>query len=147
MSTWTWSNDVVTVTTNSQTRQLAGRNVNARHKDQALLQNTQSTATDSLKTMLQDIRPQLLWPQDLEAYSGWYWVELTTTVVLLLSDEVMTQYELQYFMSSRLSQDPVENLFSQARGHEIFEKTFSCIYSTNSYVPRSQEKMLSVWPN
>jgi len=50
---------------------------------------------------------------------------LTTTVVLPLSDEVMTQYELQYFLSGRLLQDPVENLFSQVRGQGVMHPSCS----------------------
>jgi hypothetical protein len=46
-------------------------------------------------------------------------IKLSTTVTLSLSKEMMLKHNLQYFLPSRLSQDPVENLFSQVRGRGV----------------------------
>jgi hypothetical protein len=46
-------------------------------------------------------------------------IKLSTTATLRLSKEMMLKHNLQYFLPGRLSQDPVENLFSQVRGRGV----------------------------
>ncbi len=98
--------------------------MNARHKDAALFREKKTAHTDTMEEMLQIIK-------DL-AFSGRkIWkpiqtgIQLSTTVVLQLSNEIMSGYKLQYFLTGRLSQDPVENLFSQARGQGVMHPSCS----------------------
>ena len=46
-------------------------------------------------------------------------IQLSTSVTLELSDSVMKKYRMQYFLTGRLSQDPIEDLFSQVRGRGV----------------------------
>lgn len=91
--------------------------MNARHKDAALFRGKRTARTEALEEMLAVVK-------DL-AFNGrkiWYpvsGIQLSTTVVIQLSNEVMTNYKLQYFLTGRLSQDPVENLCSKARGQGV----------------------------
>ena len=50
-------------------------------------------------------------------------MQLSTTVTLELSELLMNRYKLQYFLTSRLSQDSVENLFSKARSRGVMRPT------------------------
>ena len=92
--------------------------MNARKKDHALLHNTSTAASASLKTMLEIIRHvsfsgRKIWKP---IQTG---IQLSTTGVLQLGEELMSKNSLQYFLTGRLSQDPVENLFSQTRGQGV----------------------------
>lgn len=95
--------------------------MNARHKEAALFAN--KGAMDSTKENI--LHEMLVVIKDLKFSGKNTWkpiqtgIQLSTTVALQLSKKVMTEYQLQYFLTGRLSQDPVENLFSQARGQGV----------------------------
>jgi len=98
--------------------------MNARHKEAAQFYGKETAGTQVLKEMLVVIK-------DL-AFSGkktWKpiqaGIQLSTAVALQLSQEVMSTHKLQFFLTGRLSQDPVENLFSQARGQGIMHPSCS----------------------
>jgi len=92
--------------------------INARHKEAALYRGKDTVGKQTLLEMLDVIK-------DLEFDGKKVWkpvqtgIQLSTTTVLKLSEQVMQTYKLQYFLSGRLTQDPVENLFSQARGQGV----------------------------
>ena len=92
--------------------------MNARHKDAALFRGEGNAKVEVLHEMLCVI-------QDLEFSGRRLWkpvqagIELSTTVVLQLSHQVMTEYNLSYFLTGRLTQDSVENPFSQARDQGV----------------------------
>ena len=92
--------------------------MNARKKDHALLHNTSTVTSDSLKTMLEIVRHMSFSGRKIwkPIQTG---IQLSTTVVLQLGEELMSKCNLQYFLTGRLSQDPVENLFSQTRGQGV----------------------------
>ena len=98
--------------------------MNARHKDVALFRVKRTARTEALEEMLNVIK-------DLAFNGRKIWkpiqtgIQLSTTVLLQLSNEVMAKYKLQYFLTGRLSQDPVENLFSQARGQGVMHPSCS----------------------
>ena len=91
--------------------------MNARKSADAV-HNTPTAASVSLQIMLDVIRRisfsgRKVWKP---IQTG---IQLSTNVVLRLGEQLMLKYHLQYFLSGRLSQDPVENLFSQARGQGV----------------------------
>ena len=96
--------------------------MNARHKEAAQFRGKETAGTQALKDMLVIIHDvafdgKKMWKP---IQTG---IQLSTTAVLQLSQEVMSTHQLQYFLTGRLTQDPVENLFSQARGQGIMHPT------------------------
>jgi hypothetical protein len=92
--------------------------MNARHKEAALFCCKDTAGKQVMEEMLEVIENlgfngRKLWKP---VQTG---IRLSTSAVLQLSQEIMTAHKLQYFMTGRLSQDPVENLFSQARGQGV----------------------------
>jgi len=92
--------------------------MNARHREAALFRGKWTDRSAVLLEMLVIIKNL--------SFSGLkIWkpiqtgIQLSSTVTLLLSEEVMSTHKLHYFLTGRLSQDPVENLFSQARGQGV----------------------------
>ena len=98
--------------------------MNARHKEGAQFRGKATTGTCILEEMLEIIK-------DLAFDGKKTWkpvqagIQLSTTVTLQLSQQVMSVHNLQYFLTGRLSQDPVENLFSQARGQGVMHPSCS----------------------
>jgi len=92
--------------------------INARYKEAALFRRRETAGKRALQEMLEVI-------QDMEFDGKKMWkpiqtgIRLSTTIVLKLSEQVMNDYNLPYFLTGRLTQDPVENLFSQARGQGV----------------------------
>jgi len=98
--------------------------MNARHKEGAQFRGKVTTGTYVLEEMLEIIK-------DLAFDGKKTWkpvqagIQLSTTAALQLSQQVMSTHNLQYFLTGRLSQDPVENLFSQARGQGVMHPSCS----------------------
>ena len=98
--------------------------MNARHKEAAQFQCQVVAATQAMTEMLEVIK-------DLAFDGKKTWkpiqagIQLSTSVALQLSQEVMSTHKLPYFLTGRLSQDPVENLFSQARGQGVMHPSCS----------------------
>lgn len=91
--------------------------MNARHRDAGLFRGN-TAKSQSLQDMLFVIK-------DLTYSDKKVWkpvqtgIQLSTTVALKISNAIMNQYSMNYFLTGRLSQDPVENLFSQVRGRGV----------------------------
>lgn len=96
--------------------------MNARHRDAALFRGQR-------KEILHDMLSVVKSFTSFSGKKSWKpiqtGIQLSTTVVLQLSQDIMSAYNLQYFLTGRLSQDPVENLFSQARGQGVMHP--SCL--------------------
>ena len=98
--------------------------MNARHKEGAQFRGKVTAGTHILEEMLQIIK-------DLAFDGKKTWkpvqagIQLSTTAALQLSQQVMSAHNMQYFLTGRLSQDPVENLFSQARGQGVMHPSCS----------------------
>lgn len=98
--------------------------MNARHKEAAQFRGKETAGTQILLEMLHVIK-------DLSFDGKKTWkpiqtgIQLSTTVALQLSQEVMSTHKLQYFLTGRLSQDHVENLFSQTRGQGVMHPSCS----------------------
>jgi len=98
--------------------------MNARHKEAAQFHGKETAGTQVLTEMLEVIKGlgfdgKKIWKP---IQTG---IQLSTSVALQLSQEVMSSHKLQYFLTGRLSQDPVENLFSQARGQSVMHPSCS----------------------
>jgi len=91
--------------------------MNARHKPAGLFRN-QTAKLSTLSSMIDILK-------DVTFSDRKIWkpvqcgIQLSTSSVLQLSDNLMKKYNLQYFLTGRLTQDPVENLFSQIRGRGV----------------------------
>ena len=92
--------------------------MNSKHKDSALLNGRHTAKKQALTDMLEIVK-------DLSFNGRKVWkpvqtgIQLSTIAAIQLSEQLMTKYNLPYFMAGRLSQDPVENLFSQTRGQGV----------------------------
>jgi len=96
--------------------------MNARHKDTALYKGKRTAQVEVMEEML-EILPELTFSGRRMWKPVQTGIQLSTTVALQLSQEIMAKYRLQYFLTGRLTQDPVENLFSQARGQGVMHPT------------------------
>lgn len=98
--------------------------INSRHKAAALFHGKETAGTEVLTEMLEVIRGL-----SFDGKQTWKpiqaGIQLSTTVALQLSEQMMSCHNLQYFLTGRLSQDPVENLFSQARGQGVMHPSCS----------------------
>jgi len=98
--------------------------MNARKKESAQFQCQVTAGTRAMREMLDVIK-------DLAFDGKKTWkpiqagIQLSTSVALQLSQEVMSTHKLPYFLTGRLSQDPVENLFSQVRGQSVMHPSCS----------------------
>jgi len=92
--------------------------MNSKHKDSALLNGRHTAKNQALTDMLAIVK-------DLSFNGRKVWkpvqtgIQLSTIAAMQLGEKLMTAYNLPYFMTGRLSQDPVENLFSQSRGQGV----------------------------
>lgn len=91
--------------------------MNARHKQAAIFGSNidKTSVLDEMLVIIQGLSfsGKKIWKP---IQSG---IKLSTTVALSLSKEMIQKHNLQYFLPGRLSQDPVENLFSQVRGRGV----------------------------
>jgi hypothetical protein len=111
--------------------------MNARHKDTALLNGKATEGRRAMQAMLEVIK-------DMTFSGKTVWkpiqtgIQLSTTVALELGSKVMSEHQLPYFLTGRLSQDPVENLFSQARGRGIMHPSCAVFRQTLRLVTIAQ---------